>query len=118
MSPFIKDVCTGHIIRKETDLHFGSDELHGHIIINPVNRGRGIPVDPADNPVHEAFVQPGPGFWHPCLHTGAAVAFQRDFPDPRVERGIIGADIVREEAVEFLQGMDGIQVKGIKPGFL
>lgn len=117
MSPFIKDVCGRHIIRQETDLHFGSNELHGHIIINPVNRDRGIPVDPADNPVHEAFVQPGPGFWHPGLHTGAAVPFQRDLPDPGVEGCIIGADIVCKEAVKFLQGMDGIQIKGIKPGF-
>ncbi len=117
MFPFIKDVCGGHIIRQETDLHFGSDELHGHIIRNTVNRDRGIPVDPADNPVHEAFVQPGPGFWHPYLHTGAAVPLQRDLPDPGVEGGIIGADIVCKEAVKFQQGMDGIQVKGIKPGF-
>ena len=118
MFPFIKDICGGHIVWKETDLHFGSNELHGHIIINTVNGDRGIPVDSADNPVHEAFVQPGPGFRHLCLHTGAAVPLQRDFPDPGVEGGIIGADIVCKEAVKVLQGMDGIQVKGIKPGFL
>ncbi len=117
MFPFIKDVCGRHIIRKETDLHLGGNELRGYIIINTVNGDRGIPVDPAGNPVHEAFVQPGPGFWHFYLHTGAAVPFQRDLPDSGVEGCVIGTDIVRKETVEFFQGMDGLQIQRIKPCF-
>jgi len=118
MFPFIEDVGGGHIVRQETDLHFGRDELHGHIIIHPVNGYGCVPVDPAGNAVHEAFIQPGTGLGHACLHAGAAVPLQRDFPDAGMVSSIIGTDIIPEKPLEFFQGMDSVQVQGIKPGFL
>lgn len=93
MLPFVKDVGGGHIIRQETDLHFGGDELHGNIVIRPVDRDSGIPVDPAGHTVHKTFVQPCLGSRHLYLHAGAAVPFQWDIPDPGMVRGIMAADI-------------------------
>jgi hypothetical protein len=117
MFPFVKDVCGRHIIWEKTDLYFGSNELHGHIIIDPVNGDRRILIDPAENPVHEAFIQPGSGLRFFDLRTGIAVPFQRDLPDPRVVGSIIGTDVVCKKAVKLLQRMNSFQIQSVKPGF-
>lgn len=118
MLPVRKDISGRHIIRKEPDLYLLRNELHGHIIIDAVNRDGGIPVNPADNTVHEAFVQPGFGLGGLYLHAGAAISFQWNFPDPGVIGCIVGPDIVCQKTIEGFQGMNRIQIKGIKPGFL
>lgn len=43
--PFKKDKCRIHVIRKETDIDFGRNELHRYIVADPVNGDRGIFAD-------------------------------------------------------------------------
>ena len=47
-----------------------------------------------------------------------AVAFKRDALYPGVVRGIVFADIIRKQAVELREGLDGFDVKRVQPSFL
>jgi len=101
MLPLIQDKCRRHVIRKETDFHFGCDELHGYIIVHPVNGNSGIPVHFPVNAVKETLIQPFTGLGGADGLAGAAVAFKRCAVNSGMERCVITTDVIGKEPVKL-----------------
>ena len=47
-----------------------------------------------------------------------AAALKRDALYPGVVRGIVSPDIIRKQAIELREGMDGFDIKCVQPPFL
>lgn len=118
MLPLIEDKGGRHIIRQETDLYFRINELHRHIVGYFVDGHSCILFYFTGDTVQEAFIQPFPGLWHADGRTCLQVPFHRCGAYAGMEGGIVGTDVIPQEFIELCKGVDRIQVKPIKPGFL
>ena len=92
----------GHI----TDFDLAADKLLGYVVLNLVNRNRGVTLDLPGHPVHEAGVQPFLGFRAAELRVGVFVALIRFPIDSFVKTVVVLVDILAIDFVELLQAVD------------
>ena len=52
-----------HVIREISDIHFGRDKLHGHIIADLVDGNGRVLTNLACDTVVKTVIQPLPGLW-------------------------------------------------------
>ena len=115
---FIKDVGAVHIIRKETYLHFHSDELHGNIIRFLEDGDGGIISYLACDTVIETVIQPFTGQRMTDVIAGILKTCHRG----RVNAGMIGSVvfsyIIIKHLIKLLKRMYLSCVDGVDPGGL
>jgi len=118
MLALIEYVSLIHLIREIANLYLHGNELHGGIIVAFIDAYSGIVVNPAQLTVHEAFIQPFLAFGFSDTIQITYIAIDGLLIGGAVNSGIMFTDIICPFAVEFLNGMNLLDIKPIKPAFL
>ena len=113
-----QDVGILHAIWQETDLDFGTDELHGNIVRKVIDGNRSIKINLSYDAVHKAFIEPFLAFGRSDMGDTQLVAFHRRGVDGTVESSIAFANIISKQAIEFFQGRDFGGIEAVKPSIL
>jgi len=118
MLALIEYVSLIHLIWEIANLYLHANELHGGIIVVPIDAYCGIVVNSAQLTVHEAFIQPFLAFWFFDTIQITHIAVDGLLVGGAVNGGIMFTDIICQLAVEFLDGMNLLDIKSVKPAFL
>jgi len=111
--PFRKGECRAHVFREVADLHVLGDELHGDVVAYTVDGDGGVFFYLAGDAVQEAFLEPFPRAGNPHMLLCGLIPLERGAADAGMVSGVIPADVILQDGVKFMQGMDPVKVKPV-----
>ena len=99
----IKDKSRIHVIRKETDLNTGRNELHRAVIADLIDGNSSIFTDLAIDAIKEAVIEPLSGCRDTRVILCISEAFQWSAVDTGMDGSVIGTHVILEHSVKLSQ---------------
>ena len=117
MTFLVQDKGRRHVTGDKADFNLHADELHRDVIRDTVDGNRRIAPDLTVHPVQEALIQPFLALYCFCLASCFLITFKRSAPDSGMEHQVVLTDVIMEDIVKLIQGMDRIHVQAIDEPF-